>query len=253
MQDRAPRPTDRSSWALFLDIDGTLLDLAPAPDAVVVPGTLPPLLDALTRLLSGAVALISGRSLDGIDRLFPGGGDAAGTHGVESRLGGVVTAPATPWPDSLTHAVEAAAARLPGVVVERKSHSVALHYLAAPEQAAAVRALAEAIRRDSALPLTLLDGKAVVEILPAGAGKGAAIERFMRGPPYAGRMPVFVGDDVTDESGFAVVNRMGGISIHIGESPNTAARYRFPSPDSLRNWLADLDRSLGGGSANGHA
>ncbi len=252
MPDTAPRPA-RTSWALFLDIDGTLLDLAPTPDAVVVPEVLPPLLDSLTRRLSGAVALISGRSLAGIDRLFPGGRDAAGIHGAEWRLGGEVSALAESWPDSLNRAVEAAAARLPGVLVERKTRSAALHFNAAPDQAAAVRAAAEAVQHAAALPLDLLDGKGVVEIIPAGATKGTAIERFMRAPPYAGRAPLFVGDDVTDESGFAAVNRMDGISIHVGDNPATAARYRFPSPDSLRNWLAGWDRSLGDEDANGHA
>lgn len=239
-------PNDRMTWALFLDIDGTLLDIEAKPSEVVVPPSLPPLLDALAARFGGALALVSGRSLDDIDRLFPGGRDAAGTHGAEWRLGGMMSTSAELWPDDLTRTIEAEASLLPGVLVERKSRSVALHFRGAPEHVPAIRALAEAAMRSAALPLRLLDGKMVIELAPAGMTKGSAIERFMQCPPYAGRTPVFIGDDVTDESGFTTVNGLGGVSIHVGDDPATAARFRFPSPASLRHWLASLEQSLGG-------
>ncbi len=241
MADAAP-PAALGNWALFLDIDGTLLELAATPDGVAVPEGLPALLDRLSGRLTGALALVSGRSLAGIDRLLPGGRDAAGTHGVEWRQAGQARTLAESWPAELDAAVAAAAAQLPFLRVERKDHSIALHYRAAPDQGAAVRALAASVAGAAPRPFDLLDGKAVVEIIPAGAGKGAAIERFMANPPYAGRRPVFVGDDVTDEHGFAAVNRLGGISIHVGTNPATAARWRLDSPVAVRAWLSTLVR-----------
>lgn len=236
---------DHTPWALFLDIDGTLLDLAPRPGDVVVPQTLPPLLDALTARFEGAMALVSGRSLEDIDRLFPGGRDAVGCHGAEWRLGGETFAPADVWPDDLARMIETEATQFPGVSVEFKSRSVALHFRAAPEHCVALRTMAEAAMRLSAHPLNLLEGKMVIELVPAGMTKGSAIERFMACPPYAGRRPVFIGDDVTDESGFVAAIDMGGLSIHVGDDPATAARFRFHSPASLRHWLAGLEQSLG--------
>lgn len=239
-------PNERMSWALFLDIDGTLLDLAPRPDDVVVPPTLPPLLDSLTARLGGALALISGRSLEGIDRLFPGGRDAAGSHGAEWRLAGETSAAADIWPRDLPRMIEPEISRFPGVLMEPKSRSLALHFREAPEHSAALRAVAETAIRTAAQPLRLLEGKMVIELIPAGMTKGRAIKRFMARPPYAGRRPVFIGDDVTDESGFIAVNEMDGISIHVGDDPATAARFRFPSPASLRHWLVSLEQSLEG-------
>lgn len=239
-------PNEKMPWALFLDIDGTLLDLVPRPDDVVVPSTLPPLLDALTARLGGALALVSGRSLEGIDRLFPGGRDAVGSHGAEWRLGGLTSTSDEVWPADLPRMIETEVSRLPGVFMEPKSRSLALHFREAPEHAAALRAVAEAALRATAQPLRLLEGKMVIELIPAGMTKGSAITRFMTCPPYAGRRPVFVGDDVTDESGFAAVNGMDGLSIHVGDNPATAARFRFPSPASLRHWLVGLEQALRG-------
>ncbi|MDO8464654.1 MAG: trehalose-phosphatase [Gallionella sp.] len=251
MQTEILPPVDHAAWALFLDIDGTLLDLAPTPGEVVVPKDLSTLLDALTRRFGGALALVSGRSLDSIDSLFPGNRDAVGCHGAEWRLGGQTFIPQPPWPDGLLAGIEAARRRLPGVMLERKSVSLALHFRAAPEQEAAVWEVAEAAVATDPRRFDLLEGKSVIEIIPAGVGKGSAIERFMQVRPYAGRRPVFAGDDVTDESGFAAVNRMYGLSIHVGNSPTTKAQFRFPDPESLRHWLDGLNIALQGG--NGHA
>ncbi|EME69536.1 trehalose-6-phosphate phosphatase [Paramagnetospirillum caucaseum] len=243
---------DRTNWALFMDIDGTLLDLAPTPDGVIIPKGLPQLLDSLARALGGALALVSGRSLDSIDRLFPGLWDAVGCHGTEWRLGGQTFTPQPSWSDGLVAGIEAARRRLPGVVLERKSVSLALHFRAAPEQGAAVRALAEAAVATDPRRFGLLEGKSVMEIIPAGNSKGSAIERFMRVPPYAGRRPVFAGDDVTDESGFTAVNGMGGHSIHVGDSPVSKAHFCFPDPLAMRHWLYGLNNALGGDQDHEH-
>lgn len=224
-------------WALFLDIDGTLLDLASTPEAVVVPSSLRGLLDTLTSQLGHALALISGRCLDTIDRLLPHGRDAAGSHGLEWRMSGRTDAPPLAWPARVTAMLEAEARSLPGVLVEHKPYSVALHYARAPEHAAAVCELAEAAGNAVGRPMRLLQGKAVIEVLPEVAGKGNAIKRFMRLPPYAGRIPVFIGDDLTDEDGFAAVNRLGGISVLVGDRPTTAAAKRMASPATVRDWL----------------
>ncbi|WP_096702037.1 trehalose-phosphatase [Magnetospirillum sp. 15-1] len=233
-------------WALFLDVDGTLLDLAPKPGEVVVPRTLRPRLETLRRRFGGALALVSGRALSGVDQLFPGGHDAAGSHGAEWRLAGTTTVLADPWPDEVATMVVTAAGLLPGILVERKPRSVALHYRDAPEREPAVKALAEAAIRNAGTELRLLEGKAVIEIASPEADKGMAIDRFMRVPPYAGRRPVFAGDDITDESGFAAVNRLDGLSLHVGRSLVTRAHFRLSTPVSLRRWLARLDQAPGG-------
>jgi trehalose 6-phosphate phosphatase len=246
MRDIMPPSETPMNWALFLDIDGTLLDLAPEPGEVFVPRSLPLRLDALRRRFGGALALISGRALAGVDHLFPGCHDAAGSHGVEWRLAGTTTVLADPWPDEVTAMVESKAALLPGIVVERKPRSVALHYRHMPECESAVKAMAETAIRNIGAPLRLLEGKAVIEIVSPEADKGTAIDRFMRLPPYAGRRPVFAGDDISDEDGFAAVNRLDGLSLHIGRSLATKAHFRLSSPASLRRWLARLDRASEG-------
>lgn len=252
MQTASLPPLDHAAWALFLDIDGTLLDLAPTPNAVIVPKTLPRLLDALTQRFGGALALVSGRSLDSIDSLFPGHRDAVGCHGAEWRLGGQTFVPPAPWSDDFVARIEAAASTLPGVVMERKSLSLAFHFRAAPDLENAVRDMVEAAIKEAFPPLDLMEGKSVIEIIPAGTGKGLAIERFLQVRPYAGRRPVFAGDDVTDESGFAAANRAYGLSIHVGHNPVTMAQFRFPTPASLRHWLEGLNAALGGDPIHEH-
>ncbi|MDR3439839.1 trehalose-phosphatase [Telmatospirillum sp.] len=245
---RIPTAADLNAWALFLDIDGTLLDIASEPGKVVVPETLPPLLDALTVRLSGALALISGRHLTDIDSLFPGGRDGSGSHGAELRRAGVPIVLQGRWSrefDTLIAEIDDEARRLPGVLVERKPWSVVLHFRSAPEQAGAAISLAEVIVNRSKVPARLILGKGVVELVPLEVDKGKAIEWFMRRPPYLGRVPVFVGDDVTDEDGFHAVNRLGGISVHVGENA-TAARFRLTTPASVRSWLAGLDDRMEG-------
>lgn len=231
-----------SEWALFLDIDGTLLDLAPEPDLVTVPADLPALLDRLTIRFGGALSLVSGRTLDSIDRLFPGGRDAVGCHGAEWRMADKTSPRPSEVPFAVTAPLAAAVARRKGLVMETKGVALAIHFREAPELAEEVRELAAAAITGAPAPLRLQEGKSVIEIVPAQCSKGGAIATFMRQPPYQDRRPIFVGDDLTDESGFETVNGLGGLAIHIGNAPWTAAGFRLSSPIALRRWLSTLEK-----------
>lgn len=232
-----------TDWALFLDIDGTLLDLADTPQGVQVPPELLGLLQTLTQRLGGALALVSGRPLSDIDRLFPQCRDAAGTHGTQWRLGGVEQ-PSEPVDETGLAAaakfIDVHCSRLPGLLLERKPHALALHYRQALAWKQETCALARQVAEALGPTFRLQSGKGVIEILPTLAGKGNAIRRFMRLSPYVGRCPVFVGDDLTDEDGFAAVNALGGWSIRVGNGAATQARFRLSSPTAVRDWLAGL-------------
>lgn len=232
--------------ALFLDIDGTLIDLAPKPDLVVVPDFLPPLLLDLAQALGGALALVSGRALAEIDRLFPGLDCVAGSHGGEWRLGGTSRSSKVTIPE--LDALAAGAETLPGILVERKPLGVALHYRDNPQLAGQVRALARRTVERADQKLRLIDGKAVVEVMPADTDKGGAIIRFMDNPVFAGRRPIYVGDDVTDECGFSAVNRLGGVSVRVGGTQGSAACRGLSSPQAVRRWLRTLHRQATGGN-----
>lgn len=234
-----PPPALDDRCALFLDVDGTLLDFAPHPDAARVPDGLREVLAALHRRLDGALALVSGRPVDGLDTLFhPLRLPAAGLHGLELRSGDDGTH-APPVPDVLTDVLERArafAAPRPGTVVEDKGSAVALHWRAAPEHAEEMRGFAEdAVER---LPgYRLQHGNQVAELRPEGADKGDAIAALAGEPPFRGRTPVFVGDDLTDEHGFEVVNERGGTSVLVGDRQPSAARYRLADTAAVLAWL----------------
>lgn len=228
--------------ALFLDFDGTLVDIVDRPEAVVVDPALPGVLARLRERLGGALALVSGRSIATLDAfLDPFRPDAAGMHGIERRIGGR----SYPCDPSAHPALRKAAALLraqaqewPGVLVEDKGCSVAFHWRLAPDHAAAAQALMIRLETELGEGYRLQAGKAVAEILPAGASKGAVIAAMMKEPPYRGRRAVFVGDDLTDEKGFAVVNDLGGLSVRIGEG-ETIAPIRLASPAVLRKHLVE--------------
>lgn len=228
--------------ALFLDFDGTLVDIAPRPEAVVVPEGL---LDTLRRLddyLGGAIAVISGRPIGQIDGfLHPLRLPAAGVHGAERRRAdGSLSFLDTPALDRVETAAQQLASEHEGLLVERKRGSLALHYRQAP----ALEALCLAVMEDAVQAsegLALLRGKMVVEAKPSGASKGHAIEAFLQEPPFAGRTPVFIGDDVTDEVGFATVQRLGGLGVKVGEGASVAS-HRMANPVVMRE---ELERALG--------
>ena len=234
----APQPGPQCAY--FFDIDGTLIDLAASPDAVRVESALSPVIAALSRITGGAVALISGRSLSDIDDLFPVRGlPAAGQHGVERRTAaGVTHRHALPSGslDRVRQRLTPFLARHPRLLLEDKGQSLALHYRGAPRLASAVHRTMRLMLRLAGRRYVLQPGKRVVELKPAGRDKGAAIREFMGERPFRGRIPVFIGDDATDEHGFRVVNRLGGCSIKVGAG-RTAARWRLPNARAVVAWI----------------
>jgi len=230
--------------ALFLDVDGTLLEIAARSDLVRSPPELPGLLGDLGAQRGGALALVSGRPLAELDRLFqPWCGAAAGVHGVERRRADGTFAHHTDVAaavaiDQIRPRLTAFACARSGLLLEDKRSALALHYRDAPERAAEIRALAETLRRQAGSALRLIVGKMVVEFQPCGANKGAAISAFLSESPFLGRRPIFLGDDATDEDGFAEVARRGGVAIRVGEPAKTRASYALPSVAAVLAWLA---------------
>ncbi len=225
------------SCALFLDFDGTLVDLVSNPQAVVVPPGLSATLARLRDILSGAVAVVSGRPIQQIDRfLEPLVLSVAGVHGAERRRADGSFAWEAVQPMQQVEARARALAQAhPSLVVEAKRGSVALHYRQAPQlQSLCLATMQSAV--EGAPGLTLLCGKMVVEAKPSRTSKSQAIEAFLDEAPFAGRTPVFVGDDVTDESGFDSVQRRGGIGVKVGAGP-TLARERVAHPAAMREAL----------------
>ena len=230
--------------ALFLDVDGTLLDISRRPEDVIVPDDLRPMLDQAWHALGGAMALVSGRAIRDLDRLFaPLRLPAAGQHGTEIRLepgGPVRTLPASGVGQALREAAALLAAAHPGVEIEDKGMTLAVHYRAAPEAGPALGgALSQLVMR-AGDGLALCRGKMVFELRDARITKASAVEAFLQRPPFAGRLPVFVGDDVTDEDGFEAVERHGGIAMPVGEARTSERRSTFATPADVREWLATL-------------
>jgi trehalose 6-phosphate phosphatase len=226
-------------WAWFLDVDGTLLEIESHPDLVTADTRLLFLLDSLSKAYDGAVALISGRSLEQLDDIF---GSfkiaAAASHGLERRMpDGTVELQARKIPARSVDRIMAFAERHRGLMVERKPFSIGIHYRNRPELEDAVIDAMEKIHAELDNGFRLMRGKMVVEILPEEADKGSAIRAFMSASPFKGRLPVFVGDDVTDEHGFAVINELGGMSIRVGNSAGSAAKWRLENVADLRTWL----------------
>jgi trehalose 6-phosphate phosphatase len=230
-----------AAWAPFLDIDGTLLDIAARPDDVFVPDHL---IETLTAVADtcGCLALITGRSLNQADALFGAGRfDVAANHGAVVRIGGVVRDEAgdPEAAEAVAAALRLAVDRHAGTFVEEKGHSVAVHYRAAPAaEPFLLQAAREAIR-GSGDAWRILIGKAVIEIAPRSTTKGTAIAQFLADPAYRRRRPFFAGDDTTDEDAFEAVAAVGGLGVLIGPERKTAARYRLPSPGAFRAWLDD--------------
>jgi trehalose 6-phosphate phosphatase len=227
--------------ALFLDFDGTLVDIVERPDAVVVDPALPDVLIRLQERLGGALALISGRPIGFLDDQFrPCRFDAAGLHGLEHRIAGrlVLCDPDDhPQLRGLVERLEQTVSIKPGVLVEDKGCSVAIHWRLAPQEKDFALATAHAAVEALGADYRVQHGKAVAEILPSAAGKGKVIERFLHHAPYQGRRPIFIGDDLTDENGFKTVNALGGLSVRIGAG-ETVARERLGTPSDLRRSLS---------------
>ena len=240
-----PVPAAHARWALYLDFDGTLAELAGHPDEVRVDPALAGLLALLGERLHGALAVVSGRSIDDLDRmLHPSRPAAAGQHGLEHRDGDgrrVRAADTAELAAARTRLHDFMQAR-PGLLLEDKGGALALHYRSAPELEDDCRAQMQAAL--GGLPRHhVLEGKMVLELKPCDANKGEAIRRFSTRAPFRGRVPVFAGDDRTDEDGFDWVNANGGISVKVGPG-ETRASCRVADVSALHGWLAHVARAL---------
>ncbi|MDI4666636.1 trehalose-phosphatase [Xanthobacter autotrophicus] len=226
--------------AFFLDVDGSLIDIAPHPDAVRVPQLLPQVLATLAGRAGGALALVSGRTIQSLDVLFhPFGFAAAGSHGAQMRLAPedrIRSAPALD--EALAREVKAAAGAFDGVFAEDKGTAIAVHYRAAPD---ARERLEDALRAivGERVDVRLMPGHCVLEVKPASLDKGTAVADFMARAPFAGRIPVFIGDDVTDEAAFSAVAARGGLALAVG-APRPGAHGVLPDPGSVRAFLTHL-------------
>lgn len=232
--------------AFFLDIDGTLISFAETPNAVTVDGALRSLLERLAQALGGGVALVTGRALADVERLFPGLAlPVAGQHGAEFR--GLSAALPEVLSGDVLHQLrsgaEAARRAHPRLLFEDKGRSVAIHYRRAPALAPIARWLALRLAGAGRGQLVVQRGHYVEEVKSSSANKGDAIRRLLEEPAFRGRMPVFIGDDVTDEDGFRVVNETGGVSIKVGSGP-TVAHWRLRSPAAVLDWLSQVADAL---------
>jgi trehalose 6-phosphate phosphatase len=236
---------DFQRTALFLDVDGTMLDIAATPESVVVPDGLAETIGRLERALGGALAIVTGRTLADLDRLFfPLRTRAAGVHGAEMRFDPACATREAPavarlsaelWREFVT-----AAGAFPGVLIEDKLYSFTVHYRAAPECAPALRAtLLRLVAAHEDIDLQVLDARCAFELKPRSFDKGEAVRRFLAQPPFLGRRPIFVGDDVSDEYGFRFVAGHLGVALAVGEA-REAAHDVFANPASVRLWLERL-------------
>jgi trehalose 6-phosphate phosphatase len=234
-----------SGIALFLDVDGTLLEIAARPEAVSVPQDLRERLRSLHAAGGGGVALVSGRGITDLDALFaPLTLPSAGLHGFERR-GACGAYRRRPLPsaaalESARQAMLQFARRHSGLLVEDKRFALALHYRGAPQLEDAVCAAMQEVAAGVGEELELQRGKMVVELRPAGATKAYAVAAFLAEAPFAGRMPIFLGDDLTDEPAFELVNRCEGLSVLVGPPRTSAARSRLEGVAAVRAWLAQL-------------
>jgi len=236
----APDNLDPGAVALFLDIDGTLLEIRANPADVVADAELLGLLEACCERLGGALSLISGRTIETIDRIFaPAVFPAAGAHGSELRFaaGDTQCGVQIALPPEVIAEFEAFAARDAGLLVEKKRGGITLHFRRAPQLEHECRELADTLMAQLGEDFRLIAGKMVLEIAPSTHHKGSAIMEFLEHAPFAGRTPVFVGDDVTDEDGFRAVNQRGGISIRVGDTAGSAADHRLADVAAVRPWL----------------
>jgi len=233
-----------SETALLLDIDGTLLDLMPTPREVWVPPGLAETLNGLYRRTGGALALVSGRSLNDIDLIFaPDQFPVVGGHGAEMRIEAdseSVAAHAPPLEKELKRRLAAIARLSPGILLEDKGYSLALHYRLAPPAGKAIYAAVSLIRADLPdAPIEVLPGKQVCEIKHSGFTKASGVRELMTHPPFKGRRPLFIGDDVTDETVFAIMPDFDGVAFSVGRRARGVAGH-FDAPSDVREFLAHL-------------
>ncbi len=241
MRARLP-PAPSAGWAYFLDVDGTLIDIAETPDAVHVDITLLELIARLYKESNGAVALVSGRAISDLEKLLgalrlP----LAGQHGLERRdaAGRLWMHAAPPAAKcAIKEALAPVLARHPGLRIEDKGLTLALHYRLAPHLASYVQTLMARLAKEANAGLEVQRGKRVAEVKPSGIDKGTAVAEYLAESPFLGRRSVFIGDDLNDEHGFAEVNRLGGISIKVGKG-KSCAHFRLRDVAAVRKWLSE--------------
>ncbi len=235
-------PPPSLAWSLFLDVDGTLVELTDSPFETRADGDLKALLGEVAERLGGAVALVSGRSIEYLDALFaPLRLPAAGLHGVERRKATGIMHGASFVDSQLDPARTALGAWVlahPGTLLEDKGRTVAVHFRMAPEAESSVRDTMAAVASQLGNNYHIQEGSMMLEIKPRGFTKGGAIKAFMQEPPFSGRRPVFVGDDLTDQDAFKAVEDPGGISIAVGD--RVRAQYRIENPAAVRAWLQGI-------------
>jgi trehalose 6-phosphate phosphatase len=235
-------PPPSLQWCLFLDVDGTLIELTDSPLDTFADPQLKTLLGQVAERLGGALALVSGRGIAYLDALFaPLRLASAGLHGVERRKASGVMHGASFVDTQLTAArtaVNALVQAHPGILVEDKGRTLAVHFRMAPDREAAVREALIAIAKPLGSNYHIQEGSMVLEIKPRGFTKATAIKAFMAEPPFSGRKPVFIGDDLTDQDGFRMVEDQGGLSIAVGD--RVRGQYRLESASAVREWLAQI-------------
>ena len=236
--------TQQEDWALFLDVDGTLLELAETPESVYVPESLKSLLNALSARLDGALALVSGRSIADLDGLFsPLRLCASGVHGAERRdASGRLVRPAVDS-DRLREVRDELAAFVAsrqGLLLEDKGFALAVHFRLAPEMSVAVHDLVHSLVERLGPEYVVQAGKCVYEIRPGAWTKGTAIRALLEQAPFSGRRPLYIGDDVTDEDAFRVVNSLDGISVRVGDAATTHAQFRLNRVPDVHRWLGEF-------------
>lgn len=239
MRPLPPPPPDLlDGAALFLDFDGTLVELAETPDSIRVAPWLPDLLHRLWQRLDGRLAIVSGRSLANLELHLPLSGVAfSGSHGLELRLPGGTSLPLSVpiGLEEVHEQVRRFAAGRTGLLVEEKPAGIALHYRLAPAERTEAESFMSALAQ--ARGWQVQRGHMVIELRPTGATKGDALRAFMTEPEFTGARPVFVGDDLTDEHGFEAAARLGGAGVLVGPTRETAASYRLPSVAAVADWL----------------
>jgi trehalose 6-phosphate phosphatase len=240
----SPDTIDLSRIALLLDVDGTLLDLAATPDEVVVPSMLREIIADLIDRARGAVALVSGRRIATLDRLFsPLVAPAIGGHGAEMRLAAgepMLETSAAVLADTLRRELRLLADTDPRVLIEDKAHSIALHYRLAPEMETFLKvAVGEIVAAKPNDDVEFLLGNHVIDIKPKQFSKGSAVRELMTRPPFAGRKPIFIGDDTTDESVFAILPGLRGCGYSVGRTMG-GTQGTFASPQDVRSWLRHI-------------
>jgi len=236
---------DPASCALFLDIDGTLIDIAAVPDGVIIPAGLVNLISDLSKVLDGALAIVTGRPIIDVDQfLAPLAPIAAGVHGAEMRLAcdGEVELVANPIDQAVVEAVNEVVAGEPGVLVELKRASISVHYRLAPDAEPRIEAGLQRVLAESHDHLILCGGRKVLEIMPRHISKGAALARLAALPAFLGRTPIMIGDDVSDRSAFAVATHMGGIGLKVAGGCYGHDEAAFANPTEVRAWLTALVR-----------